>query len=768
MNSVAQLTLRQRLKAIATELYHSDQFIPHRVKRRLRKRLLDPLQDLWGKHINPRNSHFQGISKNNDAERQKEANLLHSINAKRDLYWFLDQPKARVRIGRAENNPTKPLVSIVLVLFNKAELSYACLRSLEQLRYPNLELIVVDNCSTDETSSMLSRIEGQATILRQDENLHFLRGCNRAFQQLSPRSHYVLLVNNDALLDPLAVDQAVSVFERWPETGIVGGQVLHLDGCLQEAGNVIFRDGVCSGLGRRQRPLQPLAQVRRKVDYVSGCLLMIKTDWLQKLGGFDERFAPAYYEETDLCIRSWQCGRPVIYEPSCQLRHVEFASSQQGQSDAEVLMQRNRDLLKRKHHAWLQDQPTWENHKDFSSITSCLRTESYPARILWIDDRNPDGRYGAGYGRMEDIIKTLADLGYYITILATHQNTDPCLHAHSADYELIWGGIQELESLLEERAGFYTHICASRNHNLQLLKTWQRRASQHLSSSQKPLLVGDIESLFSIREHAQREVRRNGKICTLSFNQLLKLPDLREEIDGLQNIDRFLTVSQREADLLSESLGKPVEVAGHAFTPSTPSQIPSYHDTHGLLFMGAMNHPDLPNLDSLHWLADTILPALRNLNQLDPQQAHLTVIGPYREDLVEPLLDRIRVLWPVRHLGHLERVEPELRQHRLLLAPTRFAAGLPHKVQHAISQGIPVVTTELIASQMGWQSGQGLQFSNNPVEYAALVADLYSNQQLWTKTQKIGLEKIHKECRLESLREALHRTFISSDEIRSK
>ena len=184
--------------------------------------------------------------------------------------------------------------------------------------------------------------------------------------------------------------------------------------------------------------------------------------------------------------------------------------------------------------------------------------------------------------------------------------------------------------------------------------------------------------------------------------------------------------------------------------------------------MGAMNHPDLPNLDSLHWLADTILPALRNLNQLDPQQAHLTVIGPYREDLVEPLLDRIRGLWPVRHLGHLERVEPELRQHRLLLAPTRFAAGLPHKVQHAISQGIPVVTTELIASQMGWQSGQGLQFSNNPVEYAALVADLYSNQQLWTKTQKIGLEKIHKECRLESLREALHRTFISSNAIRGK
>jgi GT2 family glycosyltransferase len=768
MNFVAQSNLSQRLKAIAAEFYRSDMFIPHRVKRRLRKRLLDPVLDPWREHINPQYSHSQRISKNNDTERQNEANLLHSIIAKRDLYWFLDHPKARIRIGRTENSPTKPLVSIVLVLFNKAELSYACLRSLEQLRYQNLELIVVDNCSTDETSSILSRIEGQVTILRQDENLHFLRGCNSAFQRLSPHSHYVLLVNNDALLDPLAVDQAVSVFERWPGTGIVGGQVLHLDGCLQEAGNVIFRDGVCSGLGRRQRPLQPLAQVRRKVDYVSGCLLMIQTDWLQKLGGFDERFAPAYYEETDLCIRSWQGGRAVIYEPGCQLRHVEFASSQQGQSDAEVLMQRNRDLLERKHHDWLQDQPTWENHKDFRSITNCLRTESYPARILWIDDRNPDGRYGAGYGRMEDIIRVLADLGSYITVLATHQNPDPCLHAHSADYEIVWGGMRALESLLKERVGFYTHICASRNHNLELLKTWQRRVSQHPSSSQKPLLVGDIESLFSIREHAQREVRRNGTICSLNFNQLLGLSDLQEELRGLQTIDRFLTVSQREANLLSKTLGKPVEVAGHAFAPSEPSQIPAYHDTHGLLFMGAMNHSNLPNLDSLHWLADAILPALRSLNQLDPQQTHLTVIGPYREDLVEPLLDRIRALWPVRHLGHLDRVEPELRKHRLLLAPTRFAAGLPHKVQHAISQGIPVVTTELIASQMGWQSGEGLEFSNNPVEYAARVADLYGNQQLWTRTQKVGLEKIQQECQFESLREALRRTFISSNEIRGE
>ena len=194
----------------------------------------------------------------------------------------------------------------------------------------------------------------------------------------------------------------------------------------------------------------------------------------------------------------------------------------------------------------------------------------------------------------------------------------------------------------------------------------------------------------------------------------------------------------------------------HSFAIS--DQRPTPNDTAGLLFMGAMNHPGLPNLDSLLWLADAVLPALRQ-QPLQPEHAPLTVIGPYRDDLVRPLLERIEAVWPVIHLGAVPEVEPILRRHRVLLAPTRFAAGLPHKVQHGMAMGIPVVTTELIASQMGWSSGEGLMASNNAWEFASHIARLYNDPGLWEQVQAAGLACISRECHPQRQVDALARSL---------
>lgn len=174
--------------------------------------------------------------------------------------------------------------------------------------------------------------------------------------------------------------------------------------------------------------------------------------------------------------------------------------------------------------------------------------------------------------------------------------------------------------------------------------------------------------------------------------------------------------------------------------------------------MGAMNHPGLPNIDSLLWLAEAVLPALRQ-QPLLPQHAPLTVIGPYREDLVRPLLERIEAVWPVVHLGAVPEVGPFLRSHRVLLAPTRFAAGMPHKVQHGIAMGIPVVTTELIASQMGWNSGEGLMASNNAHDFASHISRLYNDPGLWEQVQAAGLSRISRECHPQRQLDAIARSL---------
>lgn len=683
---------------------------------------------------------------------QQDANNTLAAAGQRALEIFLASGNT-LRIG---SNGQGPLVSVVLVLFNKAHLTYTCLRQLAQLQHNNLAVLIVDNHSTDATSALLERVEGRVTVLRQQSNLHFLRACNLAFSRLDTKTEYVALVNNDALLDSAAITQALKVYRRWPDTGIVGGQILHLDGQLQEAGSAICRDGSCRGLGRRQSPWQPLVQTRRKVDYVSGCFLMIEATLLKLIGGFDTQFAPAYYEETDLCVASWKHSRPVVYEPSCLLHHVEFASSPQSRKDAEKLMRTNQLLFQTKHSDWLATQAKPDQFRDLPSIDQSMRQQAYQVRLLWIDDKPPNPAVGSGFGRLQTIISFLADLGCFITLLATDhpekgKAPDCSMHADSADYELQLGREDKLAYLLDQRPNFYTHLVASRRHNQEMLKNWLSKLPNH---TPRPRVIADVESLFSIREQSHNYLKRTGEIATAKI--LANYPIVQEELKALKGFDQLWAVSQLEADLLHQNGQQAVHLVGHSFT--VPNQRPTPHGTAGLLFMGAMNHPGMPNIDSLLWLAEAVLPALRQ-QPLLPQHAPLTVIGPYREDLVRPLLERIEAVWPVVHLGAVPEVGPFLSSHRVLLAPTRFAAGMPHKVQHGIAMGIPVVTTELIASQMGWNSGEGLMASNNAHDFASHISRLYNDPVLWEQVQTAGLSRISRECHPQRQLDAIARSL---------
>jgi GT2 family glycosyltransferase len=675
---------------------------------------------------------------------QGDANRSLAAASQLALDTFLASSERLTLGGEASG----PLVSLVLVLFNKANLTFACLQHLQQLQHSNLELLIVDNNSTDQTAQLLGRLEGRVKVMRQNENHHFLYACNLAFEQLAPQARYVALVNNDALLDAACVTHALQVFERWPETGIVGGQILHLDGQLQEAGSVIFSDGSCRGLGRRQSPWQPLVQVRRRVDYVSGCFLVIEAKLLHQLGGFDTRFAPAYYEETDLCVASWKLGRPVVYEPRCLLHHVEFASagqsSGQGRREAERLMQANQRLFFKKHAGWLKQQLPAHAYHDLPAIDQACRRQAHPIRVLWIDDKLPNPAQGAGFGRLQTMITGLADLGCFITLFATDLDAadsglDRSLHGLSADYELHWGQAEALSQLLEERAGFYTHIVASRIHNQELLLAWL--AARPVDEA-RPQLIADVESLFTIREQSRNHLERTHQIATA--DQLFSSDALSAELAALNAFDQVWSVSQLEANLLTQQIQGAVHQVGHAF--AVTAEPPSFHTTNGLVFMGALNFPGLPNLDALAWLADAVFPTLRQQNLLNPEQAPQTVIGPYRKDLAQPLFERLQAVWPTRCFGAVPQVEPILRSHRLLLAPTRFAAGMPHKVQHSISVGVPVVTTELISTQMGWSDGDGLLASNSPIEFAQLIARLYGDSGLWQQVQAGGLARIRRDC----------------------
>jgi len=240
-------------------------------------------------------------------------------------------------------------VSILLVLYGRCELTYLCLQSLlANCRVP-YEVIVIDNASNDETPRLLNRIEN-ARIVQNPQNIGFVKAVNQA-AGLAQGEH-LLLLNNDTQLVGDAVAIAADVLDSESDIGAVGGRIVAPDGTLQDAGSMVFSDGATLACGRGTRPTNPAFTVQRNVDYCSGAFLMTRKSDFDALGGLDEDYSPAYFEELDYCTRLAKQGKRVVCEPRVLLLHYGSASDSNAQ--VRVLMRRNRLSYYKKHRDWLE------------------------------------------------------------------------------------------------------------------------------------------------------------------------------------------------------------------------------------------------------------------------------------------------------------------------------------------------------------------------------------------------------------------------------
>lgn len=164
-------------------------------------------------------------------------------------------------------------------------------------------------------------------------------------------------------------------------------------------------------------------------------------------------------------------------------------------------------------------------------------------------------------------------------------------------------------------------------------------------------------------------------------------------------------------------------------------------DRAGLLFVGAMHETDSPNLDALHWFVEAVLPIIE---EALGWQTRLTVVG-YTAEHVD--LGRLRDHPRVTLRGAVANTVPLYDQHRVFVAPTRFAAGTPYKVHEAASFGLPVAATEMLRMQLGWESGRDLLVadSSDPTLFAQHVLALYADEQLWHTIRSAAAERIRNE-----------------------
>ena len=135
------------------------------------------------------------------------------------------------------------------------------------------------------------------------------------------------------------------MYKRQPQAGLVGSQLLYPDGRLQEAGGIVFNDASGWNYGRLEAPEAPEYQHLREATYISGASIMIPKSLFEDLGCFDQRYKPAYYEDTDLAFAVRKAGFKVFYQPLSRLIHFEGISSgtdlSSGTKKFQVINQKN-------------------------------------------------------------------------------------------------------------------------------------------------------------------------------------------------------------------------------------------------------------------------------------------------------------------------------------------------------------------------------------------------------------------------------------------
>jgi GT2 family glycosyltransferase len=244
-----------------------------------------------------------------------------------------DERRPEVTVERVDEpvgRTQMPSSSIIIPTHNGADHLRLCLASLEETLpepFPG-EVIVVDDGSDEDMRALLEEWQESVPhlkVVRNAQNRGFVASCNRGAR--AAKGDILIFLNDDTMPQAGWLQALLQTFREHPDAGAVGGKLLYPDGRLQEAGNFVFSDGSAANFGRDDRVVEaPLYNYLREVDYCSAALLATPRRLFSEIGGFDKRYEPGYYEDTDYCFEVRKHGQRVYYQPESVVVHTEGAT----------------------------------------------------------------------------------------------------------------------------------------------------------------------------------------------------------------------------------------------------------------------------------------------------------------------------------------------------------------------------------------------------------------------------------------------------------
>ena len=608
-----------------------------------------------------------------------------------------------------------PVVSIVIPVHNHYAVTRRCLAAIAYAptRIP-FEIVVVDDGSADGTAEAIANEAPEVRLIRHEEALGFNQACRSG--AAAARGSFLVLLNNDT--EPCAawLEELLDPFKRWPDTGLVGAQLLYPDGTLQEAGGIVWGNGEPSNYGRGGNPHDPRVAYTRQVDYVSGAALAIRRDLWNRLGGFSPEFSPAYYEDTDLAFKVRQAGHSVRYTPLARVIHHEGVScgtdtaSESGLKRFQVIHQ---PLFQRK---WAE---AFEGCGEPSAAAAeSIKDRGIHGRVLFLDQETPRPDRDAGSHAALVEMDLLQALGWKVTLLPLNL---AWLASYSEDLqrrgiELIHAPfVLSLEAFLRERGREFQLIYLTRytvaSQALPLIR-------RHAAQARLLFCNADLHHLRQLR--AARAEGLEGEEARRALEAVEEVK--RQELAVMREVDLTFSYSEVERAVIeAETLGE-AATAPCPWVVQGPEAPAPLEGRSGLAFLGSYGHP--PNRDAVDAFLQQVWPGLQR--QRPALRLHL-----YGSGLAAELAARWGAVPGVIAEGWVADAATVYARHRLFLAPLRSGAGLKGKVVAAAAHGIPQVLSPLAAEATGLRHGQEVLIAGSPEQWCEAVLRLDGDDDAW-------------------------------------
>jgi len=561
----------------------------------------------------------------------------------------------------------EPHVSIIVPVYGHYADTLRCLQAvmLHSGGTPRYEVIVADDKPAGRIAPLLRERVPGLRIIENAVNLGFLRSCNNAAG--SALGRHIVFLNNDTVARPGWLAALVQLADADPLVGLVGCKLLNTDGTVQEAGGTMLRNGWGLPYGAGQDPAAPEYNFVRDVDVAIGACILVRREAFEQAGGFDDMYAPAFYEEFDLAFTLRDRGWRVVYQPASVVVHHDSNSYGTVARDRHSLVNHAKFCAKWATALLAQPLP--------SAPGLHIRGRPAPAGIaLVIDDCVPQWDRNAGALALTQHLYLLQGMGYQVIFCpaADATPTEPYATVLQQD------GIEVLHApgMLERWL---------RTNGRQLDLVWTARPDvtgpilELLRAETRAPILYFTHDLHHLREH--RRWKLEGDRHALAESKRLKQIENRI----FARVDEVMTPSADEAAVIQADVPSArVHVIPLYVVPSMPLARPraDHAERDALIFVGGYNH--LPNVDAAVWLVQDIMPLVWAVLP----DVRLLLVGNGPPPKVQALAGR-----QVTVTGFVPDLAPLYARSRISVSPLRYGAGVKGKIIASLQEGVPVVTT---------------------------------------------------------------------------